>query len=179
VVLHSGGVTDLLVNSGLEADTLLVRMDTLWERMVRRMVTEAVVSLGGQVVPTANATAIRVLGDVGGHKPFRPDCLVRVNSIPPRFVPLDAKYKHYDSKPVSPDDLHQLLTYITGYAKDHKPIAVIVHPADHSGIHRTLRVSGPHGDLGQIFTLGLDVNHEPAANARRVQQLVSNVIELG
>ena len=74
---------------------------------------------------------------------------------------MDAKYKRYDRHGVSAADVHQLLTYSSGYASADAPTAVIVHPQPGSHARRTLQVRGPRGLLGTIHVLGVDTRTTP------------------
>ncbi|MEU5390073.1 hypothetical protein [Streptomyces tibetensis] len=74
---------------------------------------------------------------------------------------MDAKYKRYDRHGVSAADVHQLLTYSSGYAPADAPTAVIVHPRPGSHARRTLQVRGPSGLLGDINVLGVDTRTAP------------------
>ncbi|MFD8213567.1 hypothetical protein ACFV2U_07490 [Streptomyces sp. NPDC059697] len=74
---------------------------------------------------------------------------------------MDAKYKRYDRHGVSAADVHQLLTYSSGYAPADAPMAVIVHPQPGSHAQRTLQVRGPKGPLGTLHVLGVDTRTTP------------------
>ncbi|MDX2682457.1 hypothetical protein [Streptomyces soliscabiei] len=69
---------------------------------------------------------------------------------------MDAKYKRYDRHGVGAADVHQLLTYSSGYAPADAPVSVIVHPQQGSHAQRTLQVRGPEDLLGIIHVLGVD-----------------------
>ncbi|MDW8477042.1 McrC family protein [Streptomyces scabiei] len=77
------------------------------------------------------------------------------------LLPVDAKYKRYDRHGVSAADVHQLLTYSSGYASAAAPTAVIVHPRTGGHARRTLHVRGPNGLLGTIVVLGVDTRSTP------------------
>ncbi|KUO16113.1 hypothetical protein [Streptomyces dysideae] len=74
---------------------------------------------------------------------------------------MDAKYKRYDRHGVSAADVHQLLTYSSGYASADAPTAVIVHSQPGSHTQRTLQVRGPKGLLDVIHVLGVDTRSTP------------------
>ncbi|MFF8191083.1 hypothetical protein ACF05L_09435 [Streptomyces bobili] len=74
---------------------------------------------------------------------------------------MDAKYKRYDRHGVGAADVHQLLTYSSGYAPADAPVSVIVHPRQGSHTQRSLQVRGPKGMLGTIHILGVDTRSTP------------------
>ncbi|MGW2174941.1 McrC family protein [Streptomyces sp. NPDC001705] len=171
LLLRGGGVTDLLTDHGTTADGLLLAMPALWEAVVRRLGTEAVVPHGGHAVPGGRGAGITIRGDLGNASTFRPDLLL---SLPGRdtahrtVLPVDAKYKRYDRHGVSAADVHQLLTYSSGYGSVDAPVAVIVHPQPGGHAQRTLHVRGPDGPLGAIHVLGVDTRTTPAQAAERI-----------
>lgn len=158
LLLRGGGVTDLLTDLGHAADSLLLDLPALWEAVVRRLATEAVAPLGGAATGSAGEMGITTRGDLAPRPPFRPDILLRVpvNGTGPVMLPVDAKYKRYGHRTVSAADVHQLLTYVAGYATADTPTALIVYPQPGGFTDRTLRVTAPAGTLGEIRVLGVD-----------------------
>lgn len=173
LLLRGGGVTDLLTDHGTTADGLLLPMPALWEAVVRRLGTEAVGPHGGHAVPGGSGVGITVRGDLGNASTFRPDLLLSLPALPTlpappghdtahrTLLPVDAKYKRYDRHGVSAADVHQLLTYSSGYASAEAPTAVIIHPQADRHAQRTLHVRGPNGLLGTIAVLGVDTRTTP------------------
>jgi 5-methylcytosine-specific restriction enzyme subunit McrC len=170
LLLNGGGVTDLLADRGETAQGLVLAMPALWEAVVRRLGTEAGVSLGGRAVPSGGDMGITVRGDLGNASTFRPDLLLSLplpglsgpsGTSQRVLLPADAKYKRYDRHGVSADDVHQLITYGVGYASGGDPCGVIIHPRSDGPFCRTLRVTGPWGRLGAIHVLGVDTQVEP------------------
>ncbi|WP_282793944.1 PE-PGRS family protein [Streptomyces sp. CC224B] len=161
MVLAGGGVRDLLDPYGYGAKSLLLNLDVLWERVVRRMAVEAATALGGRVARPEEGT-ILTHGTLQGPPPsFRPDVLLAFPSAAgeataTRFLTVDAKYKRYATTDVSATDRHQLLTYIAGYTDQDAALAMVVHPSPDGFTRRVLRVQGPRGHLGSIEVLGLD-----------------------
>ncbi|WP_324605422.1 5-methylcytosine restriction system specificity protein McrC [Streptomyces sp. NRRL S-15] len=167
LLLRGGGVTDLLTDHGTTADGLLLAMPALWEAVVRRLGTETAGPQGGHAVPGGSGAGITIRGDLGNASAFRPDLLLSLPRLPGHdtahrtLLPVDAKYKRYDRHGVSAADVHQLLTYSSGYASADAPTAVIVHPQPGSHARRTLQVRGPRGLLGTIHVLGVDTRTTP------------------
>ncbi|MFF3445892.1 McrC family protein [Streptomyces sp. NPDC002667] len=164
LLLRGGGVTDLLSDHGATAEGLLLAMPALWEAVVRRLGTEAVGPYGGHAVPGESGVGITVRGDLGNVSAFRPDLVLSLpgqDAAHPTLLPVDAKYKRYDRLGVSAADVHQLLTYGSGYGSGNAASAVIIHPRPGGHAHRTLHVGGPQGRLGVIHVLGVDTHALP------------------
>ncbi|MFP8885496.1 McrC family protein [Streptomyces mangrovi] len=176
LTVERGGVTDLLTERGLRADSMLLNMDVLWERVVRRMAHHAAIEFGGRHVSSADGHGIRTTGDIGKtRKPFVPDVLLRFPASQSRFLPIDAKYKTYTEKAVNSEDRHQLLTYIAGYTTPDAPLAAIVHPGPQGPTRRTLTITGPRGrTLGKIRVLGLDTRLPPHQAAGPLRELAAD-----
>ncbi|MFI0258627.1 PE-PGRS family protein [Streptomyces sp. NPDC017056] len=179
MVLGGGGVTDLLDPYGFGAKGLLLKLDDLWEAVVRRMAVDAAVEVGGRRA-RSKGDYIRTSGGFGKRpRPFRPDVLLAFD--PPaekggatRFLVVDAKYKDYARKNVSREDRHQLLTYIAGYTgPGHQPLALIVYPAPHEPPDHVLEFNGPRGLLGRIKVLGLDTRTDPASAAGPLREAIA------
>ncbi|MFP8903186.1 McrC family protein [Streptomyces atacamensis] len=174
LAVEQGGVTDLLTERGLRADSMLLNMDVLWERVVRRMAHHAATEFGGRHVSSADGRGIKTTGDIDkARKPFAPDVLLSFPAPQPRFLPIDAKYKTYAEKAVNSEDRHQLLTYIAGYTTPDAPLAAIVHPGPRGATRRTLTIAGPRGTLGEIRVLGLDTRLPPRQAAEPLRGLVA------
>jgi 5-methylcytosine-specific restriction enzyme subunit McrC len=163
LALGGGGVHDLFSASGLHANTLLLAMPNLWERVTRRMISHAADAHGVSVLPSVSGSPIATRGDMTSGKTYRPDVLVRLTDTD--WLPVDAKYKEYDHKGVASEDIHQLLTYIAGYRTPPALTAVLVHPRRGGHGHRELTVTGPHGLLGTIHAVGIDTDAKPTEAA--------------
>jgi len=165
LMLRGGGVADLLADCGSEAGSMLLDLPRLWETAVRRLCAESCPPQG-VLLPARGNDAITVRGDLFSTSRFRPDVLVRLGGPDAAVVPVDAKYKTYQANKVAAADVHQLLTYIAGYAPTSAPVAAIVYPEPENHSLRVLRVSGPGGKLGEIHVLGVHATATPAEAAR-------------
>ncbi|MCQ4043254.1 McrC family protein [Streptantibioticus rubrisoli] len=178
MMLGGGGVADLLDPYGFGAKSLLLKLDDLWESVVRRMAVEAAVGAGGRRAQ-AKGDYIRTSGRLGDRTPtFLPDVLLAFD--PPaeeagatRFLAVDAKYKDYAKKNVSREDRHQLLTYIAGYTGPEQPLALVVHPAPDGPTEHILEFKGPRGLLGRIQVLGLDTRTDPQSAAEPLREAIA------
>jgi 5-methylcytosine-specific restriction enzyme subunit McrC len=179
LILRAGGVADLLYVSGHLARTMLVNMNVLWEKVVCRMAAEAIKPHGGHVVPSANTkVAIRAEGNVspshpGPTKPYRPDCLVRSGQgLASRQIPIDAKYIAYDDKRIEAGNVHQLMTYVSGYCDPDQRAALLVYPSLRGNLHREISVGNASRHIGRIHVVGVDVMEEPDLGMMQIRKLL-------
>lgn len=166
LLLGGGGPTDLLAEGAAEADSLLIDMNRLWERVVTELVRRAVLLSGGKVV-TAASRPITVHESARPARSLLPDVLAR---WPSDTLPIDAKYKKYDETTVSPDDVHQLLTYARAHCGDGSARAVVVHPSRRGMTARKVLVTGPGGPMAEIAIVGVDASRDPLEAVGHVSQ---------
>ena len=180
IILRGDGVSDVLLDAGHRSHTVLLRMNGLWEQVVRLAAAQAAAPLGGTLVQkgssAASASAIRSTGDLGQDSTYPPDCLLSFGASTVGYLPVDAKYKRYEHDRVEASDIHQLLTYAAGYAGDHTAVSVIVHPRNNGTGVRVVRVNGPHGRLGVTHVLGLDVTKSPEVAVSEIRALLGSVL---
>jgi len=179
ILLRTGGVADLLHTSGHWARTMLLNMNVLWENVVRRMAVEAVIPNGGQVIrSTLPSVAITAVGNVSPThhsppKPYRPDCLVRCGPGPAsQQIPIDAKYIAYDDKRIEAGNVHQLMTYVSGYCDPDQRVALLVYPSVGGGLHREIQVGSTNRRIGRIHVVGVDVTKQPEVSMMRIRRLL-------
>lgn len=182
MVLGGGGPNDLLNPYGFEAQGLLLKLDGLWESVVQRMAADAAAAVGGWWARD-KGHHILTHGRHGGHgrssPSFRPDVLLSFGppGAPPGATPylaVDAKYKNYAKENVSPEDRHQLLTYIAGHADPGNPLALVVHPDPRGPSDHQLEFRGPRGLVGRILVLGLDTRSDPGTAAEPLRKAIAD-----
>ncbi|MFH8616696.1 PE-PGRS family protein [Streptomyces sp. NPDC017979] len=187
-VLGGGGVSDLLDPYGFGTKGLLLNLNVLWERVVKRMAFDAANDLGGRAARKQEGEIHTRGGHGSGYRPFDPDVLLafpRRAQRPgdTRFLIVDAKYKKYEDRRVGSADRHQLLTYIAGYTAPDSALALVVHPSPHAATRRTLRIEGPRGRLGVIEVLGLDTRVPPGDAAeplrKRIEKFAASAVAQG
>ncbi|MFG2114494.1 PE-PGRS family protein [Streptomyces sp. NPDC048718] len=179
MVLGGGGPDNLLNPYGFGAQGLLLKLDDLWESVVRRMAIDAAAALGGRRARDSGHH-IRTHGRPDGGTPyFRPDVLLTFAppTAPPDstlYLAVDAKYKDYAKKNVSREDRHQLLTYIAGYTAPVNPLALVVHPDPNGPSGHQLEFHGPRGLVGRILVLGLDTRADPKQAAEPLRKAIAS-----
>ncbi|WP_433795630.1 McrC family protein [Actinoplanes sp. CA-252034] len=176
-ILGGNQLNDLLRDEGVTAGSLLIDMDTVWERLIQRVAAEAAALMGGGVQPVRGEYELRVSGDGVPSRALTPDVLIRYGS-PERLLPVDAKYKIPSIKAISRDDLYQLLTYAAAYADRDRPQAVAVQPTMTGWNRRSVRVTGPRGLLGEVSVVGVDISRPPEEWSAPLRDLLVNLLEL-
>lgn len=159
LLLGGGGVQDMLVIGEYRAGTLLINMNSLWERVVQRLCRDlSDASMAGP------APLITVREQGFSSRTLLPDAYIAYPSDgQPRYRPVDAKYKHYAARPLARDDTHQLLTYAAAFKSPDGPAsAVVAYPTIGPGEVRAVDVHGQAGHLGSIRVAGIDVTAGPA-----------------
>lgn len=152
VLLRSGGVADLFLPQELVGDSHLLIMHVLWERVVHRMVDSEKVDPVYVKRPSAR------------NESFKPDAVTR--SAGARLA-IDAKYKDFDNRSVSPSDIHQLLTYASAYRVPESDVlrAAIVHPSTLETEQRDIKITFGGRQLAVINLIGVDVSKRPEQNS--------------
>ena len=140
----------------------LIDMNRLFERFVHRLLEGALAALGLDVRYQRVVTS--VIWDADAQKPYGrviPDLLVeerrRRTGSP---LPVDAKYKLYDDRSVSNQDIYQALLYAQAFCEGASPrpaAALLIHPSDRDELRRQrLRVRRTDGQvLAEIGVIGL------------------------
>lgn len=137
LLLLGGGLDGLFASGALAARAFLVDMNRLFEDFVTRLVEWG--AAGSGLLVTSQSRHRKVLYDERAgrsHGEVRPDLLVtgRREGEPFR-LPVDVKYKLYDTRKLSPEDLYQAFLYAQtlgrGLGGD-PPVRVLLHPGDGS-----------------------------------------------
>lgn len=154
LLLRCGGVQDLLVQDELPGESRLLDMNGLWEGVVRRMVD----GVRHQPIHVSDRAV-----------PFRPDAVARQRD---GRLAVDAKYKAYDDRHVSREDVHQVMTYAVAYRAGGTLRAAIVHPSEDETSREQVTLDVGGQVLGVIDVVGVDVRVHPADNAVTLKGLL-------
>lgn len=103
-----------------------------------------------------------------------PDILVRSAQ---RALPVDAKYKRYDQRKISPGDVYQLFLYAHAYSDGtSRPAAVLIYPSDEPTSE--LRIGVAHGRHGPaaVHCIGIPLRQlvDELAAAAAARSLVAH-----
>ncbi|UCZ90704.1 McrC family protein [Gordonia sp. WA4-43] len=124
-LLSTQQVDDSVVGGSLAVNAFLINMNTLFERFLEWLVTA---SLDGTHINVQKQKHNRSLITVNGvpSRSIAPDIVLQQQDWQ---CAVDAKYKRYDIKDVSPSDLYQLFLYAQCYTGlGTVPTSFLVHP---------------------------------------------------
>lgn len=151
---------DNLFNSSSDGVTaFMINMNTVFERFVLRLVTEAFAEVDTiEVSPHTRLRAVIRNDDTGRtHTTIDPDLIIEYEPTKVR-VPLDVKYKLYDSKKVGVGDIYQTFLYAFALGKGGVHRSGIIFPSTSAVNGPTLSVRQLDGPTSaKIAMLGLDI----------------------
>jgi 5-methylcytosine-specific restriction enzyme subunit McrC len=162
LVLEGLGIEDLYAGGSHRTFAFLLDMNRLFEDFVTRWL--AALLRGTHYRSIAQRRDRTILWNADLNRPYAkviPDLVVERKDKPGRFLPLDAKYKLYEERRISPADIYQTFMYAYAYGQTHAvlPSAVIIYPAqtDTAQVQR-LHVRRADGlPSAQIVGIGIDV----------------------
>ena len=187
LVLRGVALDDLFDTMGNGRITaFMLNMNTIFERFVTRLVTDALSGSGLSVSPQARVRAA-IRNDATGrsYSTIQPD-LVIDEPVSGRSVPIDVKYKLYGGRKISTGDIYQAFMY--AFALGTEPTdrrGGLLYPTtadDPGGTRLSVRsIEGPIA--ARIIGAGIDVpsvldalaSDEREAMLRRLQQTVEQV----
>lgn len=152
LLLSGGGIQDLFTAGPLTSRAFLVDMNQLFEAFVTRLLTEGAVAAGMRA--DAQSRQRRVLFDEetgGPYSEVRPDVLISGTRDGGSFrLPVDVKYKLYDQRKLSTQDLYQAFLY--AHALSGAPgRCSLVHPGDTgAGSGARVSVRGSDGAVSAV-----------------------------
>jgi 5-methylcytosine-specific restriction enzyme subunit McrC len=134
-ILDGLGVQDILAETGsLRSFAFLLDMNTLFEEFVTRLIDRMFPKPDFRVEPQARDRSVIWNADTNSsYKSIRPDLLLydmRYAAI----LPVDAKYKLYDSHDLTSSDIYQSLLYAQAFHRIKEqahaiPVAILVFPS--------------------------------------------------
>lgn len=159
LLLRQLAFDDLFNSSGDGITAFMINMNSVFERFVLRLVTEAFAgSETIAVLPHTRLKAVIRNDDTGHtHTTIDPDLVIGHQPTGLR-VPLDVKYKLYDSKRVAVGDIYQTFLYAFALGKGGLHRSGIIFPATSAVSGPTLSVRQLDGPTSaKIDLLGLDI----------------------
>lgn len=165
--LEKIGVDDLFSAGAARSFAFLIDMNDLFERFVTRLLRDLFAGRQVQVMEQRQDYSL-VMNELTG-KPYaaaRPDVLLEwTEQGTRRRLPIDAKYKLYDSGKIDSGDVYQTFFYAYAYGREatadvaSSRQAVIVYPGSSASIGHRLRVQDDLGaQTSSIRALGLDIH---------------------
>jgi len=136
LILDALGIKDIYATGSPQCFAFLLDMNKLFENFVARWFRHIFSNTPFRVIPQRRDRTI--LWDADLNRPYKaviPDLLVEDRTQPGRFLPVDAKYKLYDERKLSPSDIYQTFMYAYAYGEQHRvfPTALILYPATSAG----------------------------------------------
>jgi len=143
LVIGERGPDDTLSTGPTQLGSFLIDMNTLFERFLERALRLALMSAG---VGMRAQRSDSIFWRADRHVPYatvRPDLLLQRDDRPQARLPVDAKYKRYDTQQVDVGDLTQVFLYAYAYRDPDAgaaPAAMLVHPSEIPGDPRSTRL---------------------------------------
>lgn len=165
LLLRRLAVRDLLTPGGTRSFAFLIDMNELFERFVTRLVTDALRADNIYVHAQRRDRSI-VKHDITDrtYSAIIPDLLLEGRYRGDLIrLPVDAKYKLYDTKKLNEADVYQAFFYAFAYAAEtdrrHLARAVILYPRSTDGSDAALRVETHMGSItARIQAFGVDID---------------------
>ena len=137
MVLQDQGPDEALPTGEARLRSFLIDMNTLFERFLEQVLRLALEPAGVRVEAQRSDSIFWRPDLRARYARVRPDLLLQRAERRHARLPLDAKYKRYDSGKVDVDDLTQVFLYAYAYrdpeAADAPPRSVLVHPSETPG----------------------------------------------
>lgn len=158
------GVKDLYTPGRARCFAFLLDMNLLFERFVHRLF-ERTLDAASYALDYQRADR-SIVWDADRNRPYSrviPDLLVRSRRPPFRRLAVDAKYKLYDRRKVSPADIYQTFLYAYAFGTRSSvdaspPLALIIYPSEGSSRSVRLRIRGANYLAGaEIRALGISI----------------------
>jgi 5-methylcytosine-specific restriction enzyme subunit McrC len=165
LLLRRLAVRDLLTPGGTRSFAFLLDMNELFELFVTRLVTDAFRADNIHVHAQRRDRSI-VKHDITGrtYSAIIPDLLLEARYGGQLIrLPVDAKYKLYDTKKLNEADVYQAFFYAFAYAAEtdrrHVARAIILYPRSGDGTDAALRVESHMGTTtARIQAFGVDID---------------------
>ena len=191
-ILDGLGIPDLLRLGATHGLAFLLDMNALFERFIWRILERIAEPRGLRVRYQRKDRSI--LWNAGADRPYGsviPDLLLDRPGHPGALA-IDAKYKTYDAKRLSNDDLYQTFLYAFAYghrADASPPRALLLYPAASPTPTETIvaiRDSATH-TLGTIYAFGLHIpsllrevrDNTPGPQAQHLINRLASVLPAG
>lgn len=137
MLLEHSRIRELFDAGDRRVSAFLINMNTLFERFVTRLLTDAYV--GSDVRVSSQRRTPSVIVDEASGRTYAqiiPDIMLTSNSPERRSrLPIDAKYKLYDQGGIAQSDIYQTFMYAIAFGDPNgpTPATVIIYPGDTTG----------------------------------------------
>ena len=158
-VLRHAGFHDLFdTSTGARVGAFMINMNTLFEAFIRKLLRDALA--GTELGVTAPSTVRAVIRDEDtdrNYSSIRPDVLL---NLPAGWrIPIDVKYKLYETRKLSTADIYQTFTYALALGEPgQQPRAGIIYPAMTFTKRPNLTIRPVNGPVAaRVNAVGIDV----------------------
>lgn len=161
MLLEASAIREMFDVGDRRVSVFLINMNRLFERFVTTLLTDAYV--GSDIrVSSQRRTPSVIVDEASGRTYARiiPDILLDAPAWNRKRLPIDAKYKLYDSKDVAPGDIYQTFMYAIAFADPTgpTPTSVIIYPGVGTGRSTDLAIlRETKTRSARIFCISLDV----------------------
>lgn len=158
-------VEDVFISGRSRCFTFLIDMNQLFERFVYRLVEKLLEETPWKV--KYQRVDRSIIWNADKSQPYSrviPDLLIEPRGAAHAALAIDAKYKLYDERKISPGDVYQSFLYAYAYGsgdvKGSLPRSLIIYPASRGSAGSTrLRVQSAKRLAGaEIFAMGLPIS---------------------
>jgi len=159
LLIDGMGIKDLYAAKELRSFAFLINMDPVFERFVWKLIEYA---LGGTKLQVYYQKHDRsILWNALANRSYAniiPDLLIQsMDDRQQRFV-VEAKYKRYDLRKISPEDIYQNFLYAYAYGGITQPQALLIHPTEgKTTLHTHLQVRTGGISSATIYALGIEI----------------------
>jgi 5-methylcytosine-specific restriction enzyme subunit McrC len=161
LLLGGLGVEDVLATGTTDSFAFLLNMNLLFERFVWTLFSR--VFHGTEVHVAYQKRNPLTIWDPDANQSYQtiiPDLLLYRRHVGNRLrLPVDAKYKLYDERSISPEDVYQAFMYSYGFSEEGTPArAAIAYPASAGSRFRRLVIRRTEGvQAAEITLLGIPI----------------------
>ncbi len=184
LVLRNAAYDDIFDTSSGRVRAFMLDMNVVFEKFVTRLVEEAMAATELDVARQSPLRAVIRNDDTGrNYGTLRPDLVIRERSTG-RSVPIDIKYKLYDTKKVSASDIYQLFLYAYALGNnDAHRRAGLMYPAERAKSGPLLSIHPTDGPTAaRISGAGVDIpkalNHIAEGDLSPLYKTVRETIEI-
>lgn len=175
LLLRQLAFDDMFNTSSRGLTAFMINMNTVFERFVLRLVDEALTETSAlTAAPHQRLRAVIRDDDTGRtYTTLDPDLIVQHSGTGER-VPIDVKYKLYESKKLASGDIYQAFLYAFALGRGGLHRAGIIFPATSAATGPTLSIRQLEGPTAaKIVVVGLDVPQalDHLAGPRRIELL--------
>jgi 5-methylcytosine-specific restriction enzyme subunit McrC len=183
LVLKGLALNDVHSAADRGINAFMLNMNSIFEHFAAALVTNA---LAGTLLETSAQDPLKavILNEATNstYSTIRPDMVI-TDTVTGRRVPVDVKYKLYESVKLAPGDVYQLFTYAyaLGSAADHRR-AGLIYAADSNVSGPNLRITPMiNVSSAQIRAVGLNVaavlDDLAAGSVEGVHEVIRNLIQ--